>query len=442
MISFMMPVLAAESGWVFSMFRSMRSQVISNGSTGVTLALAIASLIVAFKLIRIAYDLMSDEQNGGMGGLHLSQILRPVVIVMCLHLAPTIMGTFDGICDGVTTSMMNRYGNQAVAEMFYKAVRVAEDQAKKVLGDTYVEQEKTIIEHTKEVESQLGEMNSMNIYSAQASAGMMWGAEWRAKREERRALRELEEQKAKELALEAGEEGVAVDVKAIREATEGLKKLWDYTDAVEEGGGLMAAASQGKVIPTICMIIYNALFYIIECFAEVTLCILAMFFPWVLVFSLIDAWRRAIVEFAARYITVSFWKVIAAAINFVTNAAVATNLKFVTESALGKCHAGNVNGAIGAVSGGVTIAAIMAIAGVFALLHVNDIAQAIIPSSGGGGGSMAAAAGGFAGSAASMPGKAATGVKGVVSESKGAAAAKATQAFQQTVTGELGKLTK
>jgi hypothetical protein len=119
------------------------------------------------------------------------------------------------------------------------------------------------------------------------------------------------------------------------------------------------------------------------------------------------------------------------------------SIKYNAMQAISAINGGASDVAVGKLAGGITVSAIIAIAGVFALLHVNDIAHAIIPAgSGGGMGSMGAAAGGFAGSIASAPGKAATGIQGVVSQSKGAAAAKAQQSFQGSVTSALGKLTQ
>lgn len=442
-------MLAAQDGWVYGVFTQLRAQAIGGASQSVNLAFGLGCLIFAYKMIRIAYDLMSDEQAGGHGSIRMSQLLVPLMILFAIKAASPILGAFDGVVNGVTTGISHSYSSTSVSLMYSKAADAVEKATAEKLGEDIVAEAKAISDRSTISAEDISEIAATETQGANIIASLILN---RSKKKRdldnlSQAAAERIKQKAEDKVDEtkdddAKTEGILSNVKAIRSALDSFLKLRKESEDISDGSW-RAAIGKGTFIPSVAVIVYNALFYVIECFAELTLCLLAMFFPWTLVISLVGAWSRAYMEWAGRYIVVSFWKVVAVGINYVVQMAMGATLKYNAMRALSDINGGASDVAVGKVAAGVTVSAIIAVAGIFALLHVNDIAQAIIPAGGGGGmGSMGNAAGGFAGSVANTPGKAATGIQGVVANQKGIASASAQKAFQNNVTNALGKLTE
>ena len=440
------PFLAAQDGWVWGVFSSLRAAAASGASQSVGLAFAIGCIIMALKMVRIAYDLMSDEQSGGLGNIRLSQIVGPLIILFAIQASGTILSVFDGVVSDVTGGISRSYSSASVSMMFTKAVEITRKEVADVVGEDAVSAYEQA-ELDRQQRSQ--DIQEMMTSSATTSAGLgVLLSQWiKSNKEKNRLAKEAAERRqgqnaGNEAVDEAADEsgGILANVKGIRTSLDKLVRLEKNADDISDGSWRFSF-KDGTAIASVAVVVYNVLFYIIECFAEITLCLLTMFFPWTLVISLIGPWGKAYMEWAGRYIVVSFWKVIAVGINYITQMSMATVLKYEATEALRNLGVSSGT-AGGSIAAGVTVSAIIAIAGVFALLHVNDLATAILPTGGGGGmGSMAAAGGGFAGSAAATPGKAATGIQGVVANHKGIASANAEKAFQQNVTSALGRLT-
>lgn len=441
------PFLAAQDGWVWGVFSSLRASAASGASQSVGLAFAIGCIIMALKMVRIAYDLMSDEQAGGLGNIRLSQIVGPLIILFAIQASGTILSVFDGVVSDVTGGISRSYSSASVSMMFTKAVEITRKEVADVVGEDAVSAYEQA-ESDRHLQSQdIKDMMDSGNMSGENVLGMMiskWikGNSMKAKVAKEAADRMQGQNAGNEAVDEAGDEsgGILANVKGIRSSLDRLVKLERKADDISDGSWRFSF-KDGTAIASVAVVVYNVLFYIIQCFAEITLCLLTMFFPWTLVISLIGPWGKAYMDWAGRYIVVSFWKVIAVGINYITQMSMAAVLKYEATEALRNLGVSSGT-AGGSIAAGVTVSAIIAIAGIFALLHVNDLATAILPTGGGGGmGSMAAAAGGFAGSAAATPGKAATGIQGVVANQKGIASANAEKAFQQNVTSALGRLT-
>lgn len=200
-----------------------------------------------------------------------------------------------------------------------------------------------------------------------------------------------------------------------KELKNNLKDYYASMSNVTTDDEHMFDIGNGLFFPGICVMIYDLLFKVIQCFAELALCVLAVLAPWVMVFALFDSNRGAIINYGLRYIQISFWKVIAAVINFAVVTAAFVNHEHQAKQALAALQASlssadTINANIGAhIGGGITLTAIMCIAGIFALLKVSDMAQAIIPTSGGSFGDLGGAGAGFAAGVgkkvANVPGK-------------------------------------
>lgn len=191
------------------------------------------------------------------------------------------------------------------------------------------------------------------------------------------------------------------------------------------------------------------MYFCIINFAQIGLILMSMFFPWILCLSLLDYFKQAIWQYAATYLTLSMYKV------------VASGIRWIIGTSVGSIHAINISmvmpnmvdslAKIDSVKAALGIQTIFYIAGFVALTKVGSLVHMLIPggaSTGdfaGGGVAMAtgaiskgkAAAGTVGGGAL----KVATGGTQVQSAIKGKKASESTSAFQQNVTNALGKLT-
>lgn len=440
---FILPLDVAQDGWVWGVFSSLRSTAVSGASQSVGAAFAIGCIIVAFKMIRIAYDLMSDEQGGGMGSIRLSQIIGPLLILFAIQASGTLLSTFDGVVTGVTSGISHSYSSASVGLMYAKTADAVREATNNVIGEENANAYREIENRPLITQEEIRDIQSTGMNGSSILGTMIFNKIKKNRDKEAQAQKIAESQAAEDVddAQDEGQKGLVANVRAIRRALDRLMQTEKTANDIKDGKWRFSF-KDGTAVASIAVVVYNALFFIIECFAEIVLCLLAMFFPWTLVVSLVGAWGRAYMDWAGRYLVVSFWKVAAVGVNYVTQMAMGATLKYQALQAL-KVVGGDADSAVGSLAAGITVSAIIAVAGIFALLHVNDIATAIIPAgSGGGMGSMGAAAGGFAGSVANTPGKAATGIQGIVANQKGIASANAQKAFQSNVTSALGKLTE
>lgn len=364
-------ILAVNKGWLYTMFSSIRGQAIGTASASIKLAMGIACIIVVFKMIRLSYDVMSDDQQAGFGGVRLWTVLRPVLLLILLQSCTLWVGALDGLTNVVTTSISSTIDAVGDREQLIAVVRDDE-----IARDALSKDEIRAVDAQARKEFQ----DKLDTWKQDGWTGecMAWIFEtfYGENKAAKRAL--------KDFAMDNTEDPER-NGRAIRKSINGFVNASKHA-SVNGDGDYVIDIHDRNMIPMICNWLYNNLYVVIQCFAEIILMILAMCSPWVIVISLLEPWKGALFGFIAAYVQVSFWKVVAAMINFATISFRRGAVKFAMDSGaqniLNAMNGGQLAGdaEVGKTGTAILLSAIVSIAGVFALLKVADISSAIIPS--------------------------------------------------------------
>lgn len=429
-----------EGGWIFDLFRSVRMEAIKMSSLSVSLAMAVASIIVVFKLVLVSKNLMSDEQGSGFGQIKMWSVIRPIVILILISSTPKCLGLLDDMANSISIGVTNSVTKKDIKAEFGAAAAIQNKNIK----------EKTTFDVENLEANQAVITATTDLLNA---SGLKFGAKTIDLIMKQRSLNKAVDKAVEEMSkaqMEKNGEEMTREQKA--SVAKYLKQYYKSASGVSVDDDHAFDLGNGMFLPGICVLIYDLLFKVIQCFAELALCVLAVLAPWVMVFALFDSNKGAIINYGLRYIQISFWKVIAAVINFAVVTAAYANHEYQAKQALAaieQAMSGSTSIAdeVGVhIGGGITITTIMCIAGIFALLKVSDMAQAIIPTSGGSFGDLGGAGAGFAAGtakgAAQLPGKAATVITGHTGKKTAAKNAQATQQFQQNVSKNLSNIGK
>lgn len=397
-----LPLFAGSHDALFRIFRTIRQAAMGSASSIVSLVMGIACLIIVIKLIKLTYDMESDEQAAGFGGVTLWQICRPVVILFALTIYPTLLGTIDGVADSLTTGIVKMAENQDVRSRMGAMISVIEAATDE---DKSQQEVNEIVEQKAE---EVGEV--MKIDGLGSTAPLAYGvfnlftkSAARAAREGADMIIEMKADEMTETELNAKEQRLRR--KNLARAIAAYYKIDDLSNA--DGFKFDQPATW---IPALCKIIYDFGFIIIECGAEIILCILCFAGPVVLTVSLVDSYKHAFMEFIMRYFQFSFWKVAAAIINWAVESAqigaTAVGKVMAKEDMYAVLSSTSDNGAklVGSASAAMWVIALISLAGIFCFTKIGELAAYFIPVNGGGmssgaGAALAAGAGAAAGAA-------------------------------------------
>ncbi len=398
-ISFIMhsflPLLAGNHETLFRTFRTIRRMAVSNGAGIASLVMGIACLIIVVKLIKMTYDLESDEQQAGFGGVSLWQIVRPVVILFALNIYPIVLGAVDGIADTISTSIVSAADRQDTRVLLGQ--RIAALDA--------VTNEKLTQEEAQEILNRnAGRITGKNNPTIGINPGEYLSNKMLSRRE---TIEQTADELLDRVAENSEQELDAKDRRARKKELRRWLSAYYKVDKTQNADGF-EFKNPGTWIPALCNLIYDFAFIIIECGAEIILCILCFAGPVVLTVSLIDQYRHSFMEFIMRYFQFSFWKVVAAVINWAVKSAQAgacsAGKSIAAEAVTAIANGDSVSQTAGAASGTLWIAALIALAGIFCFSKIGELAAYFIPVNGGGmasGAGAALAAGAGAASAAS-----------------------------------------
>lgn len=369
--------LDKNRGWLFDMFQTIRRQNISVASSSVRLAMGVACLIIVFKMIKLSYDIMSDEQTGGFGGIRLWAILRPIVILILINSCTLWVGALDGLTNAVTMSISSHMDFVADKE---KIIKVISDDEIAQSGLSDEDLNSAIAQGTQEYANFISKFAFLSALLGHpeitgdrlSSDGLAEGTG--------KGLQGLFEKKELKEYLKSVSEDSERSGKAVRASVNNYFKILRHTSSVDNGD-ITIDIHDRNLIPSICYWLYDRLYIVVQCIAEILLSLLAICVPWALVMSLMEPWKQAIWNFITAYVQISFWKVTASVINFITT----TFRLNVIEYCLGmaKEQMGAATGGVmpqGNTRTAIILSAIVSIAGVFCLLKIQDITAAIIPS--------------------------------------------------------------
>lgn len=368
-------ILATNKGWIYTVFATARSQAIGTASASVKLAMGIACMIVVFKMIRLSYDIMSDDQQGGFGGVRLWSVLRPVLLLVLIQSCTLWVGALDSLTNVVTTSISSTVDKCGSNEKVIGAVKTDETMLDAIDFSNEIRQAEAEERFRYQQNQQANIDNAGVVGKGINFIHNLGGGE---KEAARRGVTNYLYSK-----------GVDTNDSNVRKIVNNYVNASIKT-SVNEDGEYILNLHDRNFIPMACNWLYDKLYLVIQSFAEIVLMILAMCSPWAIVISLIEPWKGALFGFISAYVQVSFWKVVAAMINFATVTFRGGVVMTATEMSRSQLNALVANAqnpgqhievsTFGSTGAAIALSAIVSIAGVFALMKVADIASAIIPS--------------------------------------------------------------
>lgn len=356
-----------DKGWFYTMFSVIRGRAIGIASASTALAMGIAALIVVLRMIRISYDAMSDEQQSGFGGIKLWDVFRPMLILLLIQGCTLWVGALDSVTNAVTMSVSGSVDAIGDKATIVRAV-TADEQMKDSFSMKEVEAAKA--RASSDYQRKLAEIKAR---------APKWGefVEWF---DDLANVEEAQEKRAIRDYLSGVSEDPDKSGRAIRAAVNNYVNATKHTTQ-DDAGNYVIDIHDENIIPMICCWLYDNFYIVVQCIAEIILMILAMCSPWVLVISLLEPWKHAIVAFITAYVQVSFWKVVAAMINLATISFRKTAVTFAMREGAAQMQ-GAINGIVppNTTGAAIVLSAIVSVAGLFCLLKVQDITAAIIPS--------------------------------------------------------------
>jgi len=409
-------------------FQSVR-RIANNGISGSTqLALSAACTIVAFQLIKLSYDVMSDEQQGGFGGIRLSQILRPILIILAINMSTTLFGWFDGAVNYFASNISGRYSAAAAAGVVekivaaqdaailkghneqvvegYQQVQGAEAAGKKATDDAMEYSRKlnsgeAVLQSTEKrgvfgrAISKIGSFITQGALAARSAESLTATADVTNAvilgQSVKDAQTKMGEENMKEgLTTEQKQEieqGVRdqVDDTKIANDTRALSATAAATGVIKSkledfGENLVDAIKSGSLFISLAYWLYDLAYFILNAMVEIILTILTIMFPWTLVFSLFSHFKDATWKYIATYINVSFWKVTASIINWTVTTSVPAMYLYTTTKLMPNLSSSGYSTKLGALIGLGSAVAMLYIAGFIALTKVSTLTNMYIPN--------------------------------------------------------------
>ena len=378
-LSIIYPLAGAISGggWANSYFDAIRKDCISHAGSISSIAMALACIFIAFKFIKMYYDFVSDEQHGGFGGVRTWDLLRPIVILIIIGNFGAFLGAFDSVCNAISSSLvsnMNARTSAVDAKLEDELTRLAaeRDLSKKEIQEK-AEQEasrttgidsdeiKGYRERVQSLEDQYRPVTPVDPKNP-------FGANRTIAADDRKLLENL-----KNAGLDSEYLQKKEAVKEHDAHKNQVIKNYDMEKKVRkwigEGGSFL-----GKIVAWL----FNIFFVIMMAYADIMLCILAVFGPLTLSLSLFDPFKQAFTSWVGRYIEVSLWKPVASGLAWITlraKSAIGVNLwrayAYAGADLSASAKQGTILGALGAEC-------LIIFAGIMAIFQTPGIANAIL----------------------------------------------------------------
>lgn len=356
-LTFLTVILGDE--WASRYFSAVRKTAISTAGTITSGALAIAGVLTAIYLVKLYYDMASDEKNGGFGGVPLWDVLRPVFLMIIISSSSLILGTIDGFTNSLSSALVSSINKGQ--EFVIKREKELTDDAKNELKGKYnsrykkarADAEAALNINRKDIESKLSDImktagvedtykitirqeKTGEIVSGRNAAGYYSYAKTKPVSDTtlvtntakmRRKLvtggifgtsyaKELDEDTRD--ALWESYEALIKDLELLDVET---RKNIRASNKKERFLRRFGVLSIGDLVVEFFELLFNIVFNITMVFADVLLCLLAIFFPLVVAFSIVPSWKGSLMQWFGKYIEISMWKPVAAGICYIIGTA-------------------------------------------------------------------------------------------------------------------------
>lgn len=333
-ISALIMPLKMSLGWLSDKVAIERAALVGHASAFSSLCLTVASVILAFKMLRMYYMIASDEQNGGFGGVSLKEIFRPLLIFFLLFNISPLMRLVDTSVNYVSAaasgivSVKPEVDFSVVGDDISKTGKAESEQLKEwkeQLQEAYKSRDdykaaiKTVMDTEKDAYTYDGFGADKKKVSVAREQSVIDGTLWSTgggldgiTNAFMSGNRNYIEVNGEEKQFKGGDKGGLTDDKAeaYAKALGTLNELHDsYKDGVKELKRADRKASRGiGLVNKIVSLLFTLGGGLILGFAEIMLTMFGMFAPLVLTLSLIDKWKDAFWGLVAKYFEISMWK--------------------------------------------------------------------------------------------------------------------------------------
>lgn len=265
-------------------FEYLRTSISESSDVIVSIATALAALFIIFNMIKIAYDLFSDEQSGGLGGVSVKQILIPIVLLFLLQGYGLVIKALDGTCNSITKTLVNK--------------KTQENLSKSLMLAAYQPSQASDFGDDAEIYDRIG-----NVIDRDATLNS--GAEELIK------LYEGQNEKVEGSERSDLKRKYKTALKKIRRFARKSNKQTELGD----DGLKHLKVSQQNFWQNAAMSVYA----IIQCYLEIILCLMVLLGPFTLAFSILSPWKHSFITFIGKYIEISFSKVVASFILWISS---------------------------------------------------------------------------------------------------------------------------
>ena len=387
------------SGIIGNSFEALRESTASMGGTISTAALVLGCFFFGFKLLQMYYEIASDEQHGGFGGVRLWDIMRPVLILLLIagyqqvvvRPVDALASMTANVVGGGKTSMSA--GTKKLKGLVNDFKEAKEEARTKTAQVTAKGLEGSFGDGTGGSTSPLAGQGADQI----ASGGSRDGGE-------------------KTVSTSNGWHPIEKIKEWFSDTNETYRQLKIWRNGIIAG----SVKGCGTLIDSLLTWWFNIMGNVIKIFADLMLPMLVMIGPLMFAFSIFDRWGGYTYTFIGQYIQLSLWKPIVGVIFWATST---------TSSAIGAGIASQISGASTAVGQwlAVTVAAIgqtaiITLAGIMMLKQVPAIVNSLVSLANGLSAPVeagSAVAGGMAGAAIGAAGRAAGGAAGLAGRAVG-----------------------
>lgn len=380
---------------VVALYKQIRNNVLDISDTFVSLALVLAGFFVGIKLIRLSYDTMSDEQGSGLGGVKLSQIIGPIIIIALIAGYKFVIGGLDFSVGVVVNKIADTDVLQERLEKSLQEIKIQMDN----VDDTIMQKSRNLLSKYETSRENLKKASSNTYTSNYGTVSANIG--------------DPDRQAATNLKSEFKTGGEFYEYRY----DDNKKDNWSAYKKVliQYGKSLSRSERESKgnhgVIADLIGLVFNVVYLVMIGLANIFLCLLTLLGPFVLAFSLFEPWKNSFITFIGKYIEVSLWMIVAKLILWITDAAgcacttdVLSEYAFMLADLMedgASCMEGYY-----AFGRALTAINVIRIAGLLALFSVPDITSAIFNfGSGAAMGGATAGATGAIQTAVNAPGK-------------------------------------
>lgn len=350
---------------ILIVFKQIRANIIDISDTFASLALALAGFLIGIKLIKLSYETLSDEQGSGFGGIQLRQIIVPMVLLISIAGYKYLIGGLDYGMTVLTTHICNNGAVKKQADQNLMEITVMMDS----LDNKYMTEARRIFD---EAGAQ---------YNQYTTTGNSVAPAWDA------AIDQTHKELGNSVLLPGVSKGT-LENKGLYDSEEDTDNAFrkEFRNLIKQylrANAKSQKVSNGKngVVAGLAGALFNTVYLIMQAVAELYLCIFALLGPFTLAFSVLDKWSDAWKGFAAKYIEVSFWLVVATVIDWLVSVASGTATQCALETyynAMATLLENQMPDAYYQFGRALTATTLISIAGIIALFSVPDITSAVL----------------------------------------------------------------